>query len=596
MTTLPRRILALAALLTFVAACGDDNGTGNDGNPTAPTNVTATVTGAQQVTVTWARGSNVTSQRVELAATGEATRMSTVSATATSAVFNDLTEGQTYAATVISIGSGGAEAASTAVDVTVEIPAFTEITGNILSDVTLTNDRTWLLTGPIFVGRDIDGANGVAVTLTIEPGTTLLFNNDPPAGTRGSLLVITRGSKIIADANANRADKSAKPNPADVIVMTSSRDRGDRARGDWGGLVINGRAPINSGAEAQGEGESGLYGGPDPMDDSGVLRGVRVEFAGDDANTTDQLNGIAPQGVGAGTTIDWIQVHSNVDDGVEPFGGTVSMTHVVLTAIGDDSFDGTDGWQGFAQFVVIQQLADDADQGFEISNNGDTENATPHSSAIVANATAIGAGTTGGIAALGTESDVGVLFREGSNWRLFNNIVTGFRESGLCIENAQTIVNAENRLAGSLDVESTLRFEGNILWNNVGTTDDDQFAPACNDGAAGTFERNRDFFNGAGFDNIIANPNLPASAFNVGSMASPPNVIPPAMPGGYTAFDVSTLNNGPGVVMPADGRVLQATNYAGAVAPGTALNDAWYTGWTVWSPDGADSRPGLGEL
>jgi hypothetical protein len=521
-----------------------------------------------------------------------------VAATATSAVFNGLTEGVTYTATVTSIGPGGSEAAAAGVDVTVQIPTFSEITGEILNDMTLTNDRAWLMTGPVFVGRDIDGANGVAVTLRIEPGTTLLFNTTPPAGTRGSMLVVMRGSRIVADANANRpaGEQSMKPDAADVIVMTSSNDRGSRARGDWGGLVINGRAPLNSGAEAQGEGESGLYGGADEMDDSGILRGVRVEFAGDDADTADQLNGIAFQGVGAGTTVDWIQVHANVDDGIEPFGGTVSITHVVLTAIGDDSFDGTDGWRGFSQYVVIQQLADDADQGFEISNNGDTENATPHTSAIVANATAIGAGTSGGIAALGTESDVGVLFREGSNWRLFNNIVVGFRESGLCIENAQTISNANNRLGGSLDVESTLRFESNVLWNNVGTNDDDNFAAACNDGAAGTFERNRDFFNGTGFNNIIADPSLPASAFEVGSMGSPPNVIPPSMPGGYTAFDVSTLNDGAGVVMPSDGRVLEATSYAGAVAPGTALGSAWYTGWTIWARDGSDSRPGLGEL
>jgi len=595
MTRLPGRILALAALLTFAAACGDDP-VGGGGEPTAPSNVQATVTGDAQVTVTWTRGANVTSQRVELTATGEAARSSAVSGIATSAVFAGLTQGRTYTATVVSVGAGGAEAASAGVDVTVEIPAFSEVTGEILSDRTLTNDRTWLLTGPVFVGRDIDGAGGVSVTLTVEPGTTLLFNETPSGGTRGSMLVVSRGSRLVADANANRADTSAKPNPADVIVMTSSRNRGQRARGDWGGLVINGRAPINSGAEAQGEGESGLYGGPDEMDDSGILRGVRVEFAGDDANTTDQLNGIAFQGVGAGTTVDWIQVHANVDDGIEPFGGAVSITHVVLTAIGDDSFDGTDGWRGFSQYVVIQQLGDDADNGWEISNNGDTENAMPHTTAVVANATAIGAGTTGGIAALGTESDVGVLFREGSNWRLFNNIVTGFGESGLCIENAQTIVNSENRLGGETDPELTLSFEGNILWNNVGAADDDQFAAACNDGAAGTFERNRDFFAGAGFGNLIANPNLPAGAFEVGTQAAPPNVIPPAMPGGYDAFDVSTLNGGPGLVMPSDGRVLEATTYAGAVAPGTALADAWYTGWTIWAADGSDSRPGLAEL
>ncbi|HSM36492.1 MAG TPA: fibronectin type III domain-containing protein [Longimicrobiales bacterium] len=597
MRRLSVRPFATIALLTCAVACGDDPPTGAS-DVTAPTNVRATVTGADRVTVTWTRGSNIVTQRVELETTGEMTRTSAVSAVVTSTDFTGLTSGVTYTATVTSIGPGGSEAAAAAVSVTVDIPTVSEITGDILNDMTLTNDRTWLMTGPVFVGRDVDGASGVPVTLTIDPGTTVLFNTTPPPGTRGSMLVVSRGSRIIADANANRpsGEQSMKPDAADVIVMTSSSDRGSRARGDWGGLVINGRAPLNSGAEALGEGESGLYGGPDEMDDSGILRGVRVEFAGDDADTADQLNGIAFQGVGAGTTVDWIQVHSSVDDGIEPFGGTVSITHVVLTAIGDDSFDGTDGWRGFSQYVVIQQFADDADQGFEISNNGGSEDAVPHTSAIVANATAVGAGTAGGIAALGSESGVGVLFREGSNGRLFNNIVTGFREGGLCIENAQTIVNADRRLGGSTDPDSTLRFEGNILWNNVGTNDDDNFAAACNGGAAGTFERNRDFFQAAGFNNVIADPTLPASAFEVGSMASPPNVIPTGMPVGYVAFDVSTLNGEPGLVMPTDGRALVATTYAGAVAPGTSLADAWYAGWTVWAPDGSDSRPGLGEL
>jgi len=324
------------------------------------------------------------------------------------------------------------------------------VNDSILADVTWTNDNCYRLEGPIFVGRDvgIDGTGGLGVTLTIEPGTTVVgeLAGNLPQGTRGSYLVISRGSKIIADAYRG-ATPAAKPDPDSVIVFTSNAPKGSRARGDWGGIVINGRAPTNAGDEASGEGESGLYGGTDINDDSGILRGVRVEFAGDAVTATDELNGIAFQGVGAGTTVDYVQVHYNQDDGTEPFGGTVSQTHIVVTGIADDSFDGTDGYRGFMQFLIAQQRADDADNGFEISNNGDDPGAVPQSMAVIANATMVGSGFgSGGIHGLGSSGDVGVLFREGSNYRLFNVIAVGFGDSGFDVEGAQTAANADCRI------------------------------------------------------------------------------------------------------------------------------------------------------
>ena len=155
------------------------------------------------------------------------------------------------------------------------------------------------------------------------------------------------------------------------------------------------------------------------------------------------------QGVGAATTVDYVQVHYNQDDGTEPFGGTVSQTHIVVTGIGDDSFDGTDGYRGFMQFLIAQQRADDADNGFEISNNGDDPGAVPLSMAVVANATMIGSGFdtgSGAIQALGSSGDVGALFREGSHYRVFNAILSGFGDSGFDVEGAQTAANADCRI------------------------------------------------------------------------------------------------------------------------------------------------------
>jgi hypothetical protein len=597
------RLLALAGVAALaslgVVACDDDggNGTGPDVQvPGAPTNVQLSVND-RSITVSWTAGANATSYTVTLSTPGEADRTASTDASTLTATFNDLTRGSTYAGQVTATNSAGSTASGIATaEIPEEEPSFVEVAGDIVTDTRWTNDKTWVLTQPIFVGTDCgpDGTDPdcVEATLTIDPGTTILGKTDLPQGVRGAYLVISRGSQIIADANADRADPSARPNPEDVIVFTSDRPRGQRARGDWGGLVINGQAPTNSGNDVLGEGDSGLYGGNDVNDSSGILRGVVVEFAGDDVTPTDQLNGIAPQGVGAGTTMDYVQVHYNVDDGTEPFGGAVSQTHLVLTGVADDSADGTDGYVGFAQFILVQQRGDDADNGFELSNNGDDEDATPKTTAVYANATLIG-GNDGSVSGdiAGPEGDVGITLREGANIRVYNSIVTGFDDAGFCVEGAQSAANADNRLGGDTDPQNTLSFEGNIVWGNNangGTPGAgiENFA-SCD---VYTDTQNQAFFNA--FANMAVDPGFSASAFNKGSKDSPPDFTLAAMPAGYMAFDLSTVAyDGISLVAPADGRTLEATDYAGAVAPGTAPEDAWYWGWTHWSEDGSDSRP-----
>jgi len=593
------RLLALIGLGTAVSvgtiACGEDTPTDVPQAPGAPGSIQMTASGTD-ITVSWTAGSGATSYDVVLSATGETDRTATTTGLTTT--FNGLTVGTTYTGIVTAINTAGRTASGSATaTIPTEEPAFVEITGDILSDTTWTADKVWILTQPIFVGTDCgpDGAASgcVEATLTIEPGTTILGKTDIPAGVRGTYLVVSRGSRILADANANETDKSVRPSAANMIVFTSDKARGSRARGDWGGLIINGQAPTNAGNDVLGEGDSGLYGGLDIMDDSGILRGVRVEFAGDDVTPTDQLNGIALQGVGAGTTMDYIQVHYNVDDGVEPFGGAVSQTHVVLTGIGDDSADGTDGYRGFMQFVLVQQRGDDADNGFELSNNGDDEAASPFSTAVIANATVIGGndGSGGGTIA-GPEGDIGVDLREGSHYRIYNSIVQGFDDAGFCVEGAQAVTNAENRLGGSTNPAVTLSFENNIVWGNNanGATPGggiENFAE-CSGGYTDT--ENQAFFDA--FNNMAVDPGFASSAFDVGTMATPPDFTVAAMPAGYTAFDLSTVafdaNN---LIAPADGRTLQSTSYAGAVEPGVSAADAWYAGWTVWAADGSDSRP-----
>lgn len=584
------RVTSMLALGSLTAvACDDDNGTEPIPTaPAAPTNVQATVNGSA-ITVTWTAGNGATSYRAVVTTSGETDRTETT--TSTSVDFAGLTPGTTYAVQVFSInavGEAGSSVATARIDE--EEPTFVVVEGDILQNTTWTADRIWILKQPTFVGRDC-GADGnaadcVQATLTIEPGTTILGRTDLSQGVRGAYLVVSRGSKIMADATGG---EDRRPTADEVIVFTSDKPRGQRDRGDWGGLIINGMARTNAGAEAQGEGDSGLFGGANDTDSSGILRGVRIEFAGDRVTPSDELNGLALQGVGSGTTISYLQVHYNVDDGIEPFGGTVSVDHAVFTGIGDDSVDGTDGYRGFMQFVIVQQRGDEADNGMELSNDGEDANAAPQSTAVIANATAIGgdqAFQSGEIA--GPNGDRGVQFREASHYRVYNSIFRDFGDAGFCVENAGTVVNANNRMAGQSDPQTTLDIQGSIVWNNAGAGASDENFEGC---SGYTTAQNKAFFLNAGWKNMVADPLLRAGYNSIGTQASPPDIIASAAPTGYTAFDLSTVSlDGVNLFAPTDGRTLVATDYPGAVEPGTNLADAWYAGWTVWTIDGTDSR------
>lgn len=589
------RFMANASLVTFgllgVTACGDDDENGPVGPgspPSAPTSVTATANGTT-VTVSFTAGQNASSHRVVLTSDGATESEELESETEVD--FTDLTPGVTYAAVVTAVNDAGTAAADpVTVLVEDEEATFVRVSDDILTNTTWTADKVWILEQPIFVGRDC-GADGAAAecveaTLTIEPGTTVVGKTDLDQGVRGAYLVVSRGSRIVADATG----EARAPTAEEVIVFTSDRPMGERARGDWGGLIINGRAQTNAGAEAEGEGDSGLFGGTDDLDDSGIVRGVRIEFAGDRVTPTDELNGLALQGVGSGTTISYVQIHYNVDDGIEPFGGTVSVDHLVVTGIGDDSVDGTDGYRGFMQFILGQQRGDAADNGMELSNDGDDAGAAPLTTAVLANATMIGADQdqqAGEIA--GPNGDIGVVFRESSHYRVYNSIFRDFGNAGFCVEQPGTVTHADARLGGEDDPQLTLSLEGSVIWNNAGGTDSDLNYEAC---GGYTQAENQTFFENAAFNNLLTDPLLAADYNIIGSQAAPPEIIATDVPAGYTPFDLSTVAfDDVNLFAPADGRTLVATDYPGAVEPGTALEDAWYHGWTIWSVDGSDSRP-----
>ncbi|MCG6928586.1 MAG: T9SS C-terminal target domain-containing protein [Acidobacteria bacterium] len=296
--------------------------------------------------------------------------------------------------------------------------------GEITADETWTSNNEYLIQGALFVRS--------GATLTIQAGTTI-FGDQATTGT----LVIAQGGRLVAQGTATSP-----------IVFTSSAAVGSRARGQWGGVILNGYAPLNvPGGQAQGEGGTGLYGGNDPSDSSGILRYVRVEFAGIEFSPDNELNGIAFQGTGAGTACDHLQVKDNLDDGFEFFGGTTSCKYMVSSANADDSFDWTDGWRGRGQFWIAQQRGDEADNGFECDNNAENRDAEPRSAPRIYNVTLIGDPDENE----GTQSDVGMVLREGTAGEFRNFIVMGFKEYGVDVrDRSQELVNNGLSMANAI--------------------------------------------------------------------------------------------------------------------------------------------------
>ena len=207
---------------------------------------------------------------------------------------------------------------------------------------TWTSNNVYILTGYVFVES--------GQILTIEPGTVV--KGAPGSGVDASALIVTKGGQLIADGTAESP-----------IIFTFEGDPLDGSvaydtRGQWGGIIILGNATTNFGGPAQIEGiptDNNLaeYGGDNDADNSGILRYVSIRHGGTELGAANEINGLTLAGVGSGTTIDHIEVVSNLDDGIEFFGGAVSATHVLVAFCGDDSFDWDQGYHGARQRALV---------------------------------------------------------------------------------------------------------------------------------------------------------------------------------------------------------------------------------------------------
>ena len=224
------------------------------------------------------------------------------------------------------------------------------VSSNITTNTTWTTGKTYILTTRIAV---TSGA-----TLTIEPG--VIVKGEAGTGTNATALIIAQGSKIMAQGTA--AQPIIFTSVADEIQpgqITSPNLTSD-FNGLWGGLIVLGKAPISAAsASMQIEGipvsdVTGLYGGSDATDNSGVLQYVSIRHGGANIGEGNEINGLTLGGVGSGTVIDHIEIISNQDDGIEFFGGAVNVSHLLVWNAGDDAIDTDQSWSGtLDNFIVI---------------------------------------------------------------------------------------------------------------------------------------------------------------------------------------------------------------------------------------------------
>lgn len=415
------------------------------------------------------------------------------------------------------------------------------------ASTTWTADKFYLLKGNIYVQSGVE--------LTIQPGTIILGDKV----TKGSLIV-SRGAKIHAVGTA-----------AAPIIFTSNAPKNFRNYGDWGGVVLLGKAPNNQSASQTIEGisaatgDNGLYGGTTEDDNSGEFQYCRIEFAGIALSTDNELNGLTFGSVGSATKVDHVQVSYSGDDSYEWFGGSVKVDHLVAYRGWDDEFDTDFGFHGQGQFLVSFRDPNIADKsgsnGFESDNNAQGDDKLPLTSAQFSNVTffgpySYGALSGGAIAssAISANYKRGAHIRRNSALQVYNTLFIGANVDGVFFENTNAAAifkgNYIGRITGAAKPTPTPK--------GTNPYDDSNFAT----------------------DNLIESPlnkvDLSASfaAFTAAAPVASLTTPNPLLASG-SQFLTGAVN------VPSN---LTQVTYKGAFDATTN----WATGWTNYDPNGTD--------
>ena len=367
----------------------------------------------------------------------------------------------------------------------------------------------YLIDGQVDVGSDggpaadtSDGLSDTNVTLTIDPGVTLV-------GLDGSYLNVNRGNKIAANGTA------ARP-----IIFTSQQNiRGendDNSSGDWGGLILNGRAPVtdclsntavpgsvNCEREVEGTSTPPRYGGNVPGDSSGSVRFVQLRYSGTVLSNGDELQALTTGGVGSGTVFENIMSFNSADDGVEFFGGRINMKGLVVVGAEDDSIDTDTGVKANLQYVVAVQRANVGDTIIEADSSNTLEESTPRQNTLVSNATFIQR----------KNGDQAVRIRGRADYSLLNTLLIDESSNGTACVRVDTAETLSRAASASLDEAGPVRFNSVALdcstafRDGSGTTAAQvqaQFDAGSNNTTALTNTLTMSYKNGANEDALVA--------------------------------------------------------------------------------------------
>lgn len=436
--------------------------------------------------------------------------------------------------------------------------------GRINKDDTLRKQNTYILKGIVYV---VDNR-----TLHIEPGTIIKGSF---SGSDVAALVITRGSKIMAQGSATEpiVFTSASPNPQS---------------GDWGGLIICGKANINTSFNgktglfqveggvdnANGDGLAG-YGDLTPAtpvndDNSGVLSYVRIEYAGYAFQPDKEINSLTLAAVGSGTRIDHVQVSYAKDDAFEFFGGNVNAKYLIAWKTQDDDFDTDNGYSGKVQFGLVMRDSVIADvsqsEAFESDNNAAGSTVTPKTSAIFSNITAIGPRAT--LNNIGNSLyRGGAHIRRNSGISIFNSIIMGWPRG---IEIDATLGSSPMNIE-----DSTLRLRNVTL---AGNTTPLQYSGTNGGATINSLSTLTTWFTNSFYNNDVLTNTADAKLIQ---------------PFNYTAPDPTPFagNNGNQKILTGGGFTDAKFNgdtffeknitFRGGVAPAGELA-TWWKGWTVF--------------
>lgn len=300
---------------------------------------------------------------------------------------------------------------------------------SIDGDRTLVADSVYYIDGYVFVESG---------TLTIEPGTVIAAFEEPSEVADGneSSLIVTRNARINGEGTADApiiftSEFDGEPFGESITLNQTNSKL-------WAGLIVLGKAPINSeGAnelqiEGIPDGESrALFGGDDSEHNSGILKYVSIRFSGAEIGPGDEIQGLTLGGIGSGTTIEYVDIFVSADDGIEIFGGTVTIKNISVSFAEDDSFDFDLGWSGTGQYLFAIQGGNSADHGGEWDGAKPDNNSVSYSTARLYNATLVGLGLN---SPERDPSAPAIMMRDGSAYSMYNSIVTDFNGLGIQIE------------------------------------------------------------------------------------------------------------------------------------------------------------------